>query len=148
MIAAATITSITYAVTVAVYGRDLPIPANYPLVVGGFPANYTVSPALPAGIVLDTATGVISGTPTATAVSANYVVTGTNSANALAASALNITVVGTHCALDGIRHTYTHRHTHTHTYTHTHVSADVFTIRVFVQDSPRSPAPRPTRCSS
>lgn len=39
---------------------------------------YSVSPALPAGLAIDSATGVISGTPTAIAASATYVVTARN----------------------------------------------------------------------
>jgi hypothetical protein len=40
--------------------------------------RYTVSPALPAGVVLDPTTGVISGTPTAAAQSTAYVVQASN----------------------------------------------------------------------
>ncbi len=44
----------------------------------GTPLSYSVSPALPAGLSLDTATGVISGTPTAITAAANYTVTAVN----------------------------------------------------------------------
>jgi hypothetical protein len=37
---------------------------------------YSVAPALPAGLSLNTTTGVISGTPTAVAATATYTVTG------------------------------------------------------------------------
>ena len=40
---------------------------------------YSISPALPAGLTFNTSTGVISGTPTSVATSANYLVTATNS---------------------------------------------------------------------
>ncbi len=41
---------------------------------------YTVSPALPAGLVISATTGVISGTPTSTSASTSYVVTATSGA--------------------------------------------------------------------
>ncbi len=40
--------------------------------------SYTVAPALPAGLSLDTTTGVISGTPSAVTAQATYTVTGSN----------------------------------------------------------------------
>jgi hypothetical protein len=40
--------------------------------------SYAVSPALPAGLTLNTSTGVISGAPTTLATAANYTVTATN----------------------------------------------------------------------
>ncbi|MBX5461864.1 MAG: putative Ig domain-containing protein [Steroidobacteraceae bacterium] len=47
--------------------------------VTGSVSSYSVSPALPAGLTLDTTTGVISGTPTAKAAEATYTITATNS---------------------------------------------------------------------
>src|SRR5207244_1346518 len=46
-----------------------------PTVSGGAPTLYDVQPALPAGLSIDPATGVISGTPTASATTTPYVVT-------------------------------------------------------------------------
>jgi glucose/arabinose dehydrogenase len=51
-----------------------------PTVSGGTPTLYAVQPALPAGLSLDPTTGVISGTPTASAQTAPYVVTASNTA--------------------------------------------------------------------
>ena len=46
--------------------------------VTGFVASYSVSPSLPAGLILDTATGRIFGTPTLAKPTTTYVVTATN----------------------------------------------------------------------
>ncbi|MGJ8698100.1 MAG: putative Ig domain-containing protein [Verrucomicrobiaceae bacterium] len=59
------------------YVVDIAITPNNPTVVNGTPTGFTVSPALPAGLTLDPASGVISGTATATADSADYTVTAT-----------------------------------------------------------------------
>ena len=45
---------------------------------GGTAASYSISPALPAGLLFNTSTGVISGTPTGSSPQTNYVITGTN----------------------------------------------------------------------
>jgi hypothetical protein len=59
-----------------VYGT--PITALNPSNTGGAAASYSVNPALPAGLSLNTSTGVITGTPTSPTASANYTVTATN----------------------------------------------------------------------
>jgi hypothetical protein len=46
--------------------------------VTGTVTSYSVSPALPSGLTLNTTTGVMSGTPTATAAQATYTITATN----------------------------------------------------------------------
>jgi hypothetical protein len=43
-----------------------------------YPSNYTISPTLPAGVTIDTSTGIISGTPTAVASSQVYTITAAN----------------------------------------------------------------------
>jgi hypothetical protein len=48
--------------------------------ISGSSATFTASPALPAGLMLDAATGTISGTPGSVASSANYAITAANSA--------------------------------------------------------------------
>jgi N-acetylneuraminic acid mutarotase len=70
--------NLTYATNPSSYTQSIAIQPNVPSNTGGVILGYTVSPALPAGLVLDPGTGVISGTPTALATQATYVVTGTN----------------------------------------------------------------------
>jgi photosystem II stability/assembly factor-like uncharacterized protein len=60
--------------------------------VSGHVSLYTVSPALPAGLSLDSLTGIISGTPTGASASANYTLTARNASGASATVVLNITV--------------------------------------------------------
>ncbi len=62
---------------------------------GGMVDTWTVSPALPSGLRINSSTGVISGTPTATSASASYTVTGTN---VTGSSTATITIVVTNVA--------------------------------------------------
>ena len=68
-----------YSASPGVYTKDSAIASNSPSVSGGAVVSYGVSPALPAGLALDAATGVLSGTPTAVTAGAVYTVTATNS---------------------------------------------------------------------
>lgn len=81
-----------YGSSPASYTVGTAIPPSSPASTGGAVASYAVAPALPAGLDLDVATGVISGTPTAAAAEATYVVTATNAAGHATASLL-ITVL-------------------------------------------------------
>jgi hypothetical protein len=63
-----------------------------PTVSGGAVASYSISPALPPGISLNTSTGVISGSPTTTSSQTTYTVTATNAAGSTQAS-IQITVL-------------------------------------------------------
>jgi autotransporter-associated beta strand protein len=61
------------------YCVDQTITPNTASTSGGGPAtSYSISPALPAGLTLDPATGQISGTPTTVTAVADYVVTASN----------------------------------------------------------------------
>ncbi|MDR6888160.1 MULTISPECIES: putative Ig domain-containing protein [Variovorax] len=71
-------TGLSYAMTSAVYEVGQPVVPNRPSASGGAVERYSVAPPLPAGLALDPATGVISGTPTAVAPSTVYVVTAEN----------------------------------------------------------------------
>ena len=74
------------------YGTGTAITPNTPTVSGGAVDSYSVSPSLPAGLSLDTGTGVISGTPTTITAAANYTVTATNAAGSTQAT-VNIQIV-------------------------------------------------------
>ena len=82
---------LSYAPSTVVYTVGTPIPMNSPTSTGGAVASYNVSPALPAGLNLSAATGIISGTPTIGAATASYTVTASNSTGSTTA-ALTITV--------------------------------------------------------
>ncbi len=84
--------SLAYSVNPALYPLGRPISPNMPTTTGGEPSAYSISPALPAGLTLDGATGIISGTPTAASPAANYVVTAANSLGSITAT-LNLAVI-------------------------------------------------------
>jgi len=61
------------------YWVNVPIdPANVPTFDGGPVVRFEVSPALPAGLTFDTATGAIAGTPTSAGMSTVHTVTAVN----------------------------------------------------------------------
>src|SRR4051812_17509774 len=79
------------AVVAAPSALSYPSPQNYvvgaaitPLnpAVTGIATSFGVSPALPAGLVLDTSTGQITGAPAAESAAASYVITASNSGGA------------------------------------------------------------------
>lgn len=82
---------LTYAVAPLMLRADEAAVPDVPSVGGGTPTSWQVTPALPAGLVLDAATGVISGTPTAETPSATYTVTASN-AGGSADAALDVVV--------------------------------------------------------
>jgi photosystem II stability/assembly factor-like uncharacterized protein len=82
---------LTYSTDPAIYIVDIAIPPNTPSSSGGAVVSYSVSPALPPGLSLNTSTGVISGTPTVVAASATYTVTASNSAGS-ASVGVSVTV--------------------------------------------------------
>jgi hypothetical protein len=69
--------SLSYSSNPATYTENIAATNNTPTVTGTV-TSYSVSPSLPAGLSLDTTTGVISGTPTAETASAVYTVTASN----------------------------------------------------------------------
>jgi len=83
---------LTYSTNPAIYTRGIAITANNPhLSGGGAPSAYSVSPVLPAGLALNTSSGVITGTPTRVVGTANYIVTASNAGGSTTAQ-LTITV--------------------------------------------------------
>ena len=81
----------TYNTNPATYVQGTEITANIPVVSGGTPTSYAVSPSLPAGLRLDSNSGVISGTPSFAAAQTTYVVTAYSS-DGNANASLTITV--------------------------------------------------------
>ena len=82
---------LSYTTLTADYTQGTAIGANNPISTGGAVTSYSVSPALPAGLSLNTSTGIIDGTPTAVTSKSSYTVTASNSGGSTTAS-LSITV--------------------------------------------------------
>ena len=82
-------TGLTY-VSPQSYATGVPIAALAPTVQGQV-MSYSVSPSLPTGLVIDPATGVIAGTPTAAQSATAYVITASN-AGGQSTFSLTITV--------------------------------------------------------
>ncbi|MGO9065972.1 MAG: beta-propeller fold lactonase family protein [Myxococcaceae bacterium] len=83
--------NLVYSANPAVYTVGVAIANNTPTSSGGPVVSYAVLPALPLGLSLDPAAGIISGTPTTVTAAAAYVVTATNTGGSTTAS-VNITV--------------------------------------------------------
>ncbi|MBL0313930.1 MAG: putative Ig domain-containing protein [Holophagaceae bacterium] len=83
---------LAYTYTPARFTTGNAIPSDSPSSGGGPVVSYAVSPALPAGLLLNSGTGVITGTPTAITAQATYTVTATNSGGS-ASVGLDFTVV-------------------------------------------------------
>ena len=70
--------ALTYSSNPATYAEGTAITSNTPTSSGGAVDSYSVTPALPTGLTLNTSTGVISGTPTTLTATANYTIVATN----------------------------------------------------------------------
>lgn len=68
----------SYTTATASYTVNTPITQNAITCSGGPVVSYSVGPALPAGLSLNTTTGAITGTPTTATSAVNYTVTATN----------------------------------------------------------------------
>ncbi len=84
------ILTLSYGSTSPSYAIGTPV-RNSPIVTGGQPTDYTVTPALPGGLSINPTTGVISGTPTTASTAAPFVVTASNSSNSVPVT-LSITI--------------------------------------------------------
>jgi hypothetical protein len=93
----ATPTSLAYLINPAIYIQGTAITANNPTSSGGVVLSYAILPALPAGLTLNSVTGVISGTPTAVTPASSYSVTATNTGGSTS-TLLSITVVSPYTA--------------------------------------------------
>jgi uncharacterized protein (DUF1800 family) len=71
---------LTYGFSSATWRTDEPIGPFVPNVGGGAPDQYSVTPALPAGIVLDPVTGVLQGVCTEQTTTTDYVIEAANTA--------------------------------------------------------------------
>ena len=80
-----------YSVNPVTFRVGTPITPDTPTVTGPV-ASYSITPSLPTGISLNTTTGIISGTPSAVATAATYVITANNGGGGTTTTALNITV--------------------------------------------------------
>jgi putative Ig domain-containing protein len=80
---------VSYAQTNYSFTTEVAISAISPVVTGGTPAQWAISPALPAGLNFSTTTGAISGSPTQAAAAAPFAVTASNAGGA---STFNLTI--------------------------------------------------------
>ncbi|WP_175597151.1 Ig domain-containing protein [Peristeroidobacter soli] len=76
-------TKLVYANQPVVYARNQAITPNLPDTAGGIATNYSISPYLPLGLVLNPTSGVISGTPTVMSKRQTYAVTAGNAAGSV-----------------------------------------------------------------
>ena len=83
--------ALSYSSNPATYTNGTTITNNTPTSSGGAVVSYAVSPALPAGLTLNTSTGIISGMPTVVTAVASYTVTATNTGGSTTVS-VSITI--------------------------------------------------------
>ena len=67
--------SLSYSAGTAVFTKGVAIAPDNPTSSGGTATSYSVSPALPAGLSLNSGTGIVSGTPSTVTAQASYTVT-------------------------------------------------------------------------
>ena len=70
--------TLTYSTNPATYTKGTAIANNTPTNSGGVILSYSVSPGLPTGLTLNSASGIVSGTPSGITAATNYTVTATN----------------------------------------------------------------------
>ena len=83
--------AITYSSTSYVETKDAVMTTGTPTVSGGPVVTWSISPALPTGISIDSSTGEISGTPTILSTITTYTITATNTGGS-ATTTIDITV--------------------------------------------------------
>ena len=82
---------ITYSSSSFVETRDTAMTTGIPSVSGGPVVTWSIAPALPTGLSIDSSTGEISGTPTVNSILKTYTITATNSGGS-ATTTIDITV--------------------------------------------------------
>jgi hypothetical protein len=85
--------TISYAGTPFTYYAGTTISTASSTEVGSNPTGYAISPALPAGLSINTTTGDITGTATATSSATSYTVTATYTGGVTATTTISITVL-------------------------------------------------------
>ncbi|MFT5110654.1 MAG: hypothetical protein ACI9UA_006310, partial [Pseudoalteromonas tetraodonis] len=84
-----------YSASPATYARNTPITPNSPQFLGTAPVSYSVSPALPDGLIFDTVSGEITGTPTGFGGPDDYLITAFYNATPDSTLPLSITINAT-----------------------------------------------------
>jgi alpha-tubulin suppressor-like RCC1 family protein len=84
---------LSYSWTPATYYQDTAITPNTPSSSGGAVTSYTINPALPLGLFLNSTTGVISGVPLMPSIYSEYEITARNSGGSTTTT-LGLQVVG------------------------------------------------------
>ncbi|MBK7054863.1 MAG: putative Ig domain-containing protein [Leptospiraceae bacterium] len=85
-------TAPTYVFLSGTYPAGIPVTSASVSYFGCVPCTFSISPSMPAGLTLNTSTGVISGTPTTTQASTTYTITLTNSAGTKTTTSASITI--------------------------------------------------------
>lgn len=82
----------TYSSSLSSYTKELTIDHNTPTLQASSQVSFSISPALPAGLILNSNTGVISGAPAATSSTTQYTVTATHTDSSTATSLIQVGV--------------------------------------------------------
>lgn len=91
--AAGALSGLSYSQASLLLGAGVTAP-NIPVTLtNGVATSFTVSPGLPAGLVLNSSTGTISGKPASLAVNTGYVVTAHSASGATTSTTLNLRVM-------------------------------------------------------
>ncbi len=85
--------TISYAVKNKTFEINQSISPDWAPIVTGDPVSFSISPALPPGLVLNQTTGAITGTPVSTTATRSYTVTAVN-ASGSASDVISITILG------------------------------------------------------
>ena len=89
---------VNYSSPAFVYTEGTSIAADTPVVLGEKPVMFKIAPELPAGLVFDTSSGCISGTPQDTLTQTTFTITATNQYGVLV-TPVTISIVTGYCTL-------------------------------------------------